>query len=445
MELGKAGWLAALLDHAAAEHLAQGALVSAPPGPPGRARARAYLRQVIRESGLLYGTPAMRAAGASASANRPPGERLFLAVAGTFARIALDVATLAGAPGGPRREQSLALFAALCGLWEEAEGVSKGLARGEPPTRRQWSSVEQALEQRALSLSGDRAFGLVLHNGAVCADANAFGRMAVDFFVRGDLQVTFARRRLEACGRQKAVLAEVLTALVCAERRPSLTSRRAILRQIEDLRLPAEQERQVIRSARSAFGRRRPGLPERLGQVRSAEMKRFILEQTLLGSLVDGRRSGAELAFVQALADRLGVSRPELAAFELGVAGFYRRNRDVVDVFTVSAVAGAMGDRLFASMKGGVENNFRRLLNEIRETGEMSVLLSKAARGHALGPDEKRRMREQLIDLARAVPALAIFAAPGGLFLLIALSRVLPFSLLPSSFRDDPPPPLERR
>jgi LETM1-like protein len=83
-----------------------------------------------------------------------------------------------------------------------------------------------------------------------------------------------------------------------------------------------------------------------------------------------------------------------------------------------------------------LEKNFRRVMQEIRETGELSVLLSRAARGQTLSADERKRMRAQLIDLARAIPALAIFAAPGGVLLLIFLAKVLPFSLLPSAFRE---------
>jgi len=437
--LGKPGWLAALLDRAASEHRAQGPLIAAPPAPPGRRSARAYLRRVLRESGLLYGTPAMRSA--ADFAGRPPEERLFLAVISTFARVALDVAALTGAPPGPRREQLLALLAALCGRWEDAEDIQRELIHVDPLPRRLWARVEAALEQRALSLSGDPAFGLLLHNGAVYADANAFGRVAVDYFARGSLDARKVQRWLELCNRQKAVLAEVLTALACAERTPSFTSRRAILRQIEDLRLPTRLENEVRQSARNAFERRRSDLPEVLRRVQSAQMKRFILEQTLLGSLVDGRRSAPELAFIQELAERLGVTRATLAALQLEVAEFYRKNRDVVDVFTVSAGAGAMGEELLETIQDVVEKNLRRVMNELRETGELSLLLAKAARGHSLTKDERRRMREQLIDVAKTIPALAIFAAPGGLFLLIALSKVLPFNLLPSSFQDEEPDP----
>ena len=65
---------------------------------------------------------------------------------------------------------------------------------------------------------------------------------------------------------------------------------------------------------------------------------------------------------------------------------------------------------------------------------------AQAARGKGLSADEKRRMREQMLDVARAVPALALFAAPGGALVLLALSRVLPMKLLPSSFWDDESP-----
>ena len=80
-------------------------------------------------------------------------------------------------------------------------------------------------------------------------------------------------------------------------------------------------------------------------------------------------------------------------------------------------------------------------MTEVRETGELSVLLSRAARGQKLNHEERRRMRAQLLDLARAIPALAIFAAPGGVVMLILLARVLPFSLLPSAFRQAPSAP----
>src|SRR5206468_1015598 len=67
------------------------------------------------------------------------------------------------------------------------------------------------------------------------------------------------------------------------------------------------------------------------------------------------------------------------------------------------------------------------------EAGEVASV------GTSLTAAEKAKVREQLIDLAKTIPALAIFAAPGGMLLLPILIKLLPFNLLPSSFIDRPP------
>jgi len=86
-------------------------------------------------------------------------------------------------------------------------------------------------------------------------------------------------------------------------------------------------------------------------------------------------------------------------------------------------------------MQRSLDDNVKALLLEARMMGELSVFLGKLAIGQQLTAEERRRMRQELIDLAKAIPALAIFAAPGGLLLLAALAKVLPFSLLPSAFQ----------
>lgn len=436
--LGKRGWLKEILTRAVSSHMrdevSSAAKKSAALSSP-IARARAYLRHALRESGLLYGTPSSSSEGAGAAE-----ERLFVAVLESLCRIALDLAYRVMAPPGPRVEQLLLLFAAMAGELDDAEEIHRRIEgafkkKGWPLSDKLWRRVEEALEGRAMSLSGDPYYGLVLHNGALFSDAHLFGRLAISYFSTTTFPREMAERRVHFAAQQKALLAEVLIGLACAERRPSYPARRAILRQIEDLKLPDEIGEALHAFARKAF-ERPPSLQRALQTVRTYELKRFILEQALLASLVDGRRSPKEVDFLAALASQLGFPPEERKALELEVAEFYAKRRDVVDVFTVAAGAEVMGEELVDSMQATLEKNFTALLNEVKETGELSVLLARAARGQKLSREEKRRMREQLLDVARAVPALAIFAAPGGVLLLIALAKVLPFSLLPSSFRE---------
>jgi hypothetical protein len=104
-------------------------------------------------------------------------------------------------------------------------------------------------------------------------------------------------------------------------------------------------------------------------------------------------------------------------------------------VFAVRDNAASLGDEWVSSMLHSLDENAKALLLEARMMGELGVFLGKLAIGQSLTQDERRRMRLELIDLAKAIPALAIFAAPGGLLLLAALAKVLPFSLLPSAFQ----------
>lgn len=439
MKLGNAGWLATLLSEVVAENRPERApqtLEGLHPAASGRARARAYLRRAMREGGLLYGTPAFPAAPVPDLA---PQGVLFLSVLRTLARIALDVADIVGAPAGPRQEQLLVLLAVLAGQVEEAEEIDQWLARvaREPLPRRLWTQLEAALGRRALPLSGEPAFGLVLHNAAVFADAQLVGRQALDYFARGKLLPDGARRRLQLAARQKVLLVEVLTALASVERPPTFSTRRVIQRQIAALGLPSKLASALRAKVKEAF-EQRPALDVVARGVRSRELRRFVLEQVRLAALVDGRLSEQELAFLRELALALGVGQEELSRIQLEVAEFYTQHRSVVDVFKLSPRAEVMGEKLVGSIQESLEKNFHRLMIEVRETGELSVLLAKAARGQKLTEIEKGKMRAQLIDVAKAIPALAIFAAPGGLFLLVALAKVLPFNLLPSAFQDKP-------
>jgi hypothetical protein len=181
--------------------------------------------------------------------------------------------------------------------------------------------------------------------------------------------------------------------------------------------------------------RERPDLDVLVRPVRSLPLRRFILQQTLLASLVEGRRSPAELAFLRALARALRISPEGLREVEGEVAEFYAENRSVLDVFAVKDNAASLGDEWVSGVLRSLDENAKALLLEARMMGELGVFLGKLAIGQSLTPDEKRRMRLELIDLAKAIPALAIFAAPGGLLLLAALAKVLPFSILPSAFQ----------
>ena len=433
MDLPKTGWLLPLLEDVVA------AQARAPaPEPPALARpvarARAFLHRALRESGLVYGTPEIPE---GASTDEAPERALFLAIVRTLGRLGLEAAIILQVAAGPRALQLARIFAAWAGALDAADEVADRIEQGVPLSRRLAARIEVALTRRSLSLAGDPLYGLVLHNGASYVDAQLFVHLAVDFWVGARLERSQLRRRLAVAAREKALLVEVLTALACAERAPSAAARRAILHQVDDLGLPTRRARQLRSRVRRSFDAPLD-LAALVRPVRSREMRRFVVEQTVLASLVEGRRSAKELAFIRDLATALGVSHEALREIEAEVAEFYAHHRSVVDVFTVRDNAAGLADEVVDSMLGTVDRSLHALLAEAHQMGELSSFLGRLARGQSLSAAERRRMREQLLDLAKAIPALAIFAAPGGMLLLAALVKVLPQSFLPSAFQEPP-------
>ena len=426
MAFGRSGWFTALLEQELAQH--QPLVDARAPGSP-RARARAHVRMVLHDSGLLYGTPE--------KVEIPDGltreEQLSLAVLRTLVRLALDLADIAGLGPERRVERLTILFAAWSGHLRLAETLQTSLRSTGALPRRSVGRLESLLEDRAMSLGADPLYGLLLHNGAAYVDAQLFAHLSLAAWLHTSLGLEQARRRLAVAAQQKALLVEVLTALACAERPPSPSARRAILRQVDDLGLPRPVGPLLRARVKQVF-RERPDLDVLVRPVRSLPLRRFILQQTLLASLVEGRRSPAELAFLRALARALRISPDALREIEGGVAEFYAEHRQVLDVFTVSDNAASLGEEWVSSMQRSLDDNVQALLLEARMMGELGVFLGKLAIGQSLAPDERRRMKLELVDLAKAIPALAIFAAPGGVLLLAALAKVLPFSLLPSAF-----------
>jgi len=427
MAFGTSGWLTALLEAEVAQHRP---VTVAPEGQRLRGAARAHVRTVLQDSGLLYGTPEhFEAADSSA-----PEEQLFLAMLRTLVQLALDLADISEAPRAGRLARLNVLFAAWTGQLVLADELQR-LPRGAP-SGKLLSRLESQLERRAMSVGGDPVYGLLLHNGAAYVDAQLFSHLALEAWMQGSVALDRVKRRLAVAAQQKALLVEVLIALACAERPPGYAARRAILRQVEDLGLPKPLGGLLRQRVRTVFDER-PDLDLLVRPVRSRRLRRFILEQTVLASLVEGRPP-SEVAFLRALARALRISPEGLREIEAEVAEFYAEHRSILDVFTVSAHAATLADELVGGMQRSLDKNMQALLLEARMMGELSVFLGKLAMGQSLTADERHRMRQELLDVAKAIPTLAIFAAPGGLLLLAALAKLLPFSLLPSAFHQPP-------
>ena len=86
-------------------------------------------------------------------------------------------------------------------------------------------------------------------------------------------------------------------------------------------------------------------------------------------------------------------------------------------------------------IKGLLNKNKARFLKELAESREVVYLLQKS-RKTTLTEVEKTKVKEQLLDICKAIPSFAIFMLPGGALLLPLLIKLIP-DILPSAFREE--------
>jgi len=339
-----------------------------------------------------------------------------------------------------RRAEIAAFLAAASG--EEALALE---VTPEEPGGSSDRAVERALRASAAALlsrfhpPGDAPGTLPVHAGAVAVLRRRLARVAIGFHRAGTLDPEALARHGAYAEAESTLLAEALAGLALATAGAPLPALRP--RQLARLGLG----RATARRARAAAAAPRP--PDAIGRAAPEPIRPFLLEQIFLAELraaaagappeahqpaaayAEGYARGAGLDAAAVLAARVEAAAQEagpgwLLALDAGPAG--------------PAIFGAdweqVTDEVVERVSAAVTGNLEALVTELRETGELGQLLARAASGHALSAEERRKVKAQLLDLAKAVPALAILAAPGGMLLLPLAAKLLPFSLVPSAW-----------
>ena len=443
--MGSRDWLLAVVGAIAAGPQPEGVVLQSV------GARRDALEWFLTESGLTYGTGADDLA-VPLPPEVSPGVGAFARLVAGLLRTCARAAQLSGAPwflpeAGAGEEAVRARRGQLIGLLAAAGGDPKAAAPlfadplGAPAALLQRLAAKAALRlQRRYLADGGPFAGLPLHNGLCAIEVRTCATLALASFHRGRLSAAASALAQRGALGWRTVLVELLASLARAQEN-GRESLRGFEQVIRDQRLPAREAR-ILRAALDD-----PRPPEEVGaSLATPALRRFALEQVLLAALVDQHFDRGELAFVDRLAPALGVDAERLALVEAAVDGFYRQNLAALSALRRAEIPEGLPRAFTSRMQAAVLDNLDRVLQEIRETGELAELLARAAAGQTLSPAEKAKVREQLIDLAKTIPALAIFAAPGGALLLPVLIKLLPFNLLPSSFADERPrlPPARR-
>ena len=86
-------------------------------------------------------------------------------------------------------------------------------------------------------------------------------------------------------------------------------------------------------------------------------------------------------------------------------------------------------------IKEAIQINKKRLAKELQESKELVFLIKKSITTN-LSSEEKEKVKQQMLDICKAIPAFTVFMLPGGALLLPLLIKLIP-DILPSAFRED--------
>jgi hypothetical protein len=443
VDISRKSWLAELVDAelrdydpaVARARLPREIRDPSPEGPDLEGRARMLVSRSLRRSVAGPGGEGVEA---------------FLVPVDGHLGLVLDVALVMGAPfdAARRRAEMAAILAAAAGDISAAVKAAPA-AEGGPPgswPRRALARAGDAL-LRLHYPPGDPEGGLPLYTGTVAIHRRLLGRIALAYYEAGALDPDHAVAQVEQAQDEMVLLVEALAGLVSAEAPVTRGRRQRMHGQVARLDLDRERGR----AARAALGQ--PRDPEEICAAAPPGLRWFLVEQLLIASLATPA-SAAAGEYVARLAKAAGISPDELAAMRVEAAAFHAdhgawfRALGLLENPEWAELEGAwneIGERMVQGVAAAVTRNMEAIVTELRETGELGTLVARAAAGHKLTTSERAKVKEQLIDVAKAVPALAIFAAPGGLVLLPLLAKLLPFNLLPSAFQESGKGPAERK
>ena len=164
--------------------------------------------------------------------------------------------------------------------------------------------------------------------------------------------------------------------------------------------------------------------------------QRGVMRILLFAANINGDNVAAERAFLETLCAAFHISADDYAAYELEALAACQQHEGLFDRLSRRGTIERLRRRFNRSVDDLVRDNAARIWGEVRETSELGQLLLKAST-EQLSAGEQEKVNTQLIDLCKAVPALALFAVPGGSVLLPILAKHLPFNILPSSYLDE--------
>lgn len=169
--------------------------------------------------------------------------------------------------------------------------------------------------------------------------------------------------------------------------------------------------------------------------INSPLEKRYIIDIVCMAAWTDQTIDKEEQDFLNTLKTDLSLSQEDIIDSVDFINTFYKNNKDHIAYLSSKNLVQNFYDNSSKLVNKLIKRNSKRLLKELKESKDVMLLLTQSTT-RKLSDEEQKQVQNQLLDIFKSIPSLAIFLLPGGMLLLPIFIKFIP-KLLPSAFDDN--------
>ena len=161
----------------------------------------------------------------------------------------------------------------------------------------------------------------------------------------------------------------------------------------------------------------------------------YIMDIACMATWTDEIIDKKEHDFLNQLGNDLALSRATISESIEATSYFFKTYKEQIILLGSKNIVKTFYDNSSQMVSKLISRNSKRLHKELTESKELMLLISQST-VRDLSEEEQKKVQDQLLDVFKSIPSLAIFMLPGGALLLPLVVKFIP-KLLPSAFDDN--------
>jgi hypothetical protein len=188
--------------------------------------------------------------------------------------------------------------------------------------------------------------------------------------------------------------------------------------------LPSDRKKEAMRIFADGISLREINLPSENSWI----LKKFFVEIAILTLWADKKVEEAEIDFLKEFCRYFEFSDDELENSMIAIEGFVLEHWEQLDYLQDKQNFENVSEQFIQRVARLAEKNKTRLIHDLKNHDRLMALLVQA-RGSDITPEEKEKIRVELIEILRAIPTFVIISLPQKFLTLPILLKILPKNL----------------